>query len=62
MISSRFQKTIVKSSARLTYEEAQSMLDNNLSDRKNFAQSKGISLKILNQMGKKLKILKKIAF
>ena len=62
IISCRFEKNIVKNSARLTYEEAQLMLDNNLSDRKKFAESKGISLKTLNEMMKKIKVLKKIAF
>jgi hypothetical protein len=38
------------------------MLDNNLSDRKKFADSKGITLKTLNEMMKKIKVLKKIAF
>lgn len=38
------------------------MLDNTLNDRKKFAESKGISLKILNEMIKKIKIMKKIAF
>lgn len=48
IISSRFGKNIVKSSARLTYDEAQSMLDNTLADRKKFAEAKGITLKTLN--------------
>ena len=60
-ISSRFEKTIVKSSARLTYEDAQNMIDNKISDRKKFAQSKGINMKTLNEMIKKIKIMKKIA-
>ncbi len=38
------------------------MIDNTLSDRKKFAETKGINLKILNEMIKKIKILKKIAF
>ena len=61
IISSRFEKTIVKSSARLTYEDAQNMIDNKISDRKKFAQSKGINMKTLNEMIKKIKIMKKIA-
>ena len=61
IISSRFEKTIVKSSARLTYEDAQNMIDNTISDRKKFAQSKGINMKTLNEMIKKIKIMKKIA-
>lgn len=38
------------------------MLDNTLSDRKHFAETKGVSLKTLNEMVKKIKIMKKIAF
>ncbi len=38
------------------------MLDNTLNDRKNFAESKGITLKTLNEMIKKIKVLKKVAF
>lgn len=37
ILSSRFEKNVVKSAAKLTYDEAQSMLDNTLNDRKNFA-------------------------
>ena len=38
------------------------MLDNTIDDRKKFANSKGINMKTLNDMIKKIKILKKIAF
>lgn len=60
IIESRFEKTIVTSSAQLSYEEAQDILNNSVNEQK-FMKEKELTQQELVSMREKLFVLRKIA-
>lgn len=60
ILESRFEKTVVTSSAQLSYEESQDIIDGKVK-RTKFMKDKHLTVNELNSMEEKLKMLRKIA-